>query len=82
MLVFRGNLELAKLMIKKVDNFLYWGLWGAYQGGHLDLVEWMILKGANDRNTLWGACQAGNRDLAEIMIQRGADPDKCLAKTH
>jgi hypothetical protein len=46
--------------------------WNARRGGHRDLVEWMISKGANQWNGgLWGACGGGHRDLAELMIARG-----------
>ena len=49
------------------------GLSGACQGGHRDLAEFMIEKGANNWN--WGldaACYGGHRDFAEWMIEKGA----------
>jgi hypothetical protein len=51
-----------------------WGLEGACWGGHRDLVELMIDKGAD----LWdeglvAACRGGHRDLVEWMIDKGAD---------
>ena len=51
------------------------GLGGACDGGHRELAELMIEKGATDWN--WGlmdACYGGHRDLAEWMIAKGADP--------
>ena len=50
------------------------GLNGACQGGHKDLVLFMIEKGANDWNWgLNGACQGGHKDLALLMIEKGAN---------
>jgi len=34
-------------MIKKGAESLNWGFWGAYQGGHQELVKWMIELVAN-----------------------------------
>ena len=50
-----------------------WALRGACEGGHKELVELMIEKGA----TRWdwglrGACRGGHKDLAELMIEKGA----------
>ena len=44
------------------------------QGGHKDLVEYFISKGANDWN--WGmdrAAQGGHKDLVEFFISKGAN---------
>jgi hypothetical protein len=49
------------------------GLAKACRGGHRDLVDFMIQKGATDWNWgLKGACQGGNRDLVDLMIEKGA----------
>jgi len=51
-----------------------WGLQGACQGGHTELVQLMIRSGArNFRKGLTGACEGGHKDLAQMMIQRGAN---------
>jgi hypothetical protein len=59
------------------------GLKGACIGGHKELAELMIARGANDWNYgLSGACFAGHKELAEFMIARGArDCDTCKIKT-
>ena len=50
-----------------------WGLEGACMGGHLELAELMISRGANDWNSgLDGACYGRQLALIELMISRGA----------
>jgi hypothetical protein len=47
-------------------------------GGHRDLVELMIEKGANWWNCgFLGACSGGKRDLIDLMIEKGADDWNC-----
>ena len=65
-----------ELLIKKdfnrILNFNY-GLYGACQGGHHEIVQWMIDRGAKDWN--WGlrcACRGGHPEVAQMMIDRGA----------
>jgi len=44
---------------------------GAAQGGHKDLIEWFISKGADDWN--WGmerAAQGGHKELVELFKQK------------
>ena len=48
------------------------GLYGACEGGHRELTEWMVEKGARDWNLgLRSACQGGHRGIAEWMIDKG-----------
>ena len=64
-----------KALIDKHKENLAWdsGLEGACLGGHRDLAEFMIQKGATDWNYgLYNACSGGHRDLAELMIEKGA----------
>ena len=50
-----------------------WGLWGACRSGHIDLVELMISRGADDLNgRLKIACHMGHRYLVKYLIQKGA----------
>jgi len=55
-----------------------WGLYGACQGDHKELAEWMISKGASSGVVIdwnWGlkgACEGGHKELAEFMINKGA----------
>ncbi len=49
------------------------GLYGACEGGHIDLVELIIEKGANLGNMgLYHACKGGNIKIVELMIDKGA----------
>ncbi len=56
--------------IKKGADEWNWGLEGACKGGHLDIIELMIDKGANWG--LEGACKGGHLDIIELMIEKGA----------
>jgi ankyrin repeat protein len=67
--------------IKKVNRLIDYcsldtineGLQGACHGGHKNLVDFLISKGANDWGRgLYGACQGGHRELVELMISKGA----------
>ena len=50
------------------------GLYGACLGGHRDLVDLMIEKGADNWNWgLYSACLGGHRDLTVLMISKGAN---------
>jgi len=65
------------------QNELNEGLFRACRGGHRDLAELMIKKGATDLNWgLEGACEGGHRELAEWMIEKGADSGKCPYRPH
>ena len=53
------------------------GLLGACHGGYKELVEFMIAKGADDRNmALYGTCSEGYKELTQLII--GAGADRCL----
>ena len=55
-------------------SWLNGGLQSACLGGHKELVELMILKGADDWNGgLRVACFGHHEELAELMIVKGAD---------
>ena len=50
-----------------------YGLQGACQGGHLDVVKFMIEKGATYWNGgLSSACCGGQTDVVHLMIEKGA----------
>lgn len=54
------------------------GLYGACQGGYLNIIELMIEKGANDWNKgLIGACYGGHMDMVKLMIQKGVTECYC-----
>ena len=68
----KGSVFMIKAIESKKPNW-NWGLEGACRGGHCELAEWMVEKGA----TWWdwglsGACRGGHRELAEFMIAKGA----------
>jgi hypothetical protein len=49
------------------------GLRGACEGGHQELVLWLINEGAVGWNQgLQGACSSGNQGLVDMMIEKGA----------
>ncbi len=74
-LCFYGNYE----KISTIENDDWnWGLRGACEGGHMDMVELMIERGATNWNYgLYGACRGGHMDIVELMIERGAANWNC-----
>jgi hypothetical protein len=59
-----------------VINSRRWNLalYAACEGGHLNLVNLLIHKGANYWNAgLKGACKGGHLELANLMIEKGAN---------
>ena len=80
------NNYIISIKILSLTNDIFdwnWGLLCACWGGHRDLVDFMIKKGANDWNLgLIGACKGGaccagghcpHRDLVDFMIDKGAN---------
>ncbi len=67
---------------KDADVDVDYGLYGACEGGHLEIVNLMLQKGANDCNYgLCGACEGGHLDIINTMIEKGAnDWDSGLLK--
>ena len=80
-----GNVQFNSRTWKQfyLSIFKYWNddtngmniaMRGAARGGHKDLAEFLISKGANDWNrNLYAACDCGNKELVELMISKGAD---------
>jgi hypothetical protein len=67
----KGYLELVKLLRYDgiVNDMMSW----AAQGGHLNLVEFFISKGASDwRVGRAGAAQGGHLNLVEFFMSKGA----------
>ena len=75
-LCLKNHRQLIELLIKKdSQKKLNWdyGLQGACQGGHRDLIQWMIECGAEFWSWgLEGACQGGHQELAQWMIDLGS----------
>lgn len=66
-----GNRYIVDLVMSKDTNWNN-GLRGACMGGHLDIAELMISKGANNWNDgLYEACSEGHIDLAKLMMSKG-----------
>ena len=76
-LCLKNHRPLIELLIKKdIHKSLYldYGLSGACEGGHRDLVQMMIDLGATNFNYgLQSACYRGHRDLVQWMIDLGAN---------
>jgi hypothetical protein len=54
------------------EDWIDWGLFGACEGGHKDLVNLMISKDAYDFDyALMYACRGGHKDLMVLLIIRG-----------
>ncbi len=71
-----GDREQVDKLIEKGATYWGWdyGLCGACQGGHLDLVNLMIENGARRWNLgLMGACRGGHLELTNLIIEKGAD---------
>jgi len=50
------------------------GLAHGCRGGHMDIVQYMIEKGANNWNSgLINACHGGHMDIVQLMIEKGAN---------
>lgn len=73
-----GDLHNVELLISKIDGRLGWnqniGLYGACSGGHLEIVKFMISKGANNFNIgLYNACLDKHLDVIEFLVSKGAN---------
>ena len=61
-------------VIKNNVTWLNYGLAGASRGGHKDLIELMILRGANSLDwSLENICRGGHKELIELIIEKGAN---------
>ncbi len=57
----------------KIDLYWDYRLDAACQGGHIDIVKFMIKKGANGWHLgLFYACFGGHIDIVKLMIEKGA----------
>ncbi len=68
------NNDIIKIR-KMIKMDLYWthGLRGACSGGHIDIVKFMIEKGADHWTSgLWRACESGHIDIVKFLIEKGA----------
>src|SRR5208282_4709850 len=83
-----GHRDIIDFLISRCDPYYnhgqdgelwhtwYWnsGLYNACHGGHRNIVNLMIEKGANDWNmALYHACCGGHRELVDLMVMNGAN---------
>jgi hypothetical protein len=78
---YRGfiGLRIGSYRISKEGKQMYHGdllnrqFNDACHGGHLDIIKFMIEKGADDWNGgLYNACYGGQVDIVKFMIEKGA----------
>lgn len=71
----KGDEYLSDFFIKKYPDInINEGLRGAAEGNHKDLINFLVLKGADKWNLgLMGASESGNKDLVKFFINKGAD---------
>lgn len=69
-----NNLELIKIFISEyTKSDLNFGLASAARGGHIDIINFLISKGADEWNMgLDGAAEGGYKNLMDFFISRGA----------
>lgn len=69
-----GNLEMIDFIIScGTDHINFWnnGLIGACRGGHKQISDMMIMKGANNfGNCLYEACIGGNEEIFSFMFNK------------
>ena len=67
-------IRIRKLIQINVTLLWNYGLYGACQGGHMDIVNLMIEKGADRWNSgLVYACSGGHIAIVKLMIEKGAN---------
>ena len=70
-----GNIEVVNMIINSHNYEHYeYGLKGACRGGHLEIINMMLSKGATNYNWgLEGACLGGHLELVKMMLDLGAN---------
>jgi len=77
-----GEIERAKRMVLNGADVNH-GLFGACEGGHLEIVKWMLANGATDIGKLYGiysACQYNQIETSKLMLTTDVDVKLCDAK--
>lgn len=65
-----GNIKSVNRFLKRTQDWNS-GLYGACEGGHMDLVELMISKGANEWHGAMGsACHGGNLEIVKLIAPK------------
>lgn len=67
----QGNMSLVKYMMNIIGTYnLSYGIRGACRGGHMDIIELMISKGAFILDLEYMACQGGHIDVINFLISK------------
>jgi len=70
---FKGDVELAEIVVKNGGTFYGWGLISACKGGQMETALLMLKYGANDFDAgFCEACDYGHLELARLMVDKGA----------
>jgi len=68
----QGSLESINELIKQGANVNF-GMFGAAEGGHKELVDLFVKKGANNWNYwMCGAAKGGQKELVDLFVKKGA----------
>src|SRR3989344_4664926 len=69
----QGSLFRVNEFIKQCADWNY-GMCGAAQGGHKELVDLFVKNGANDWNRgMYGAVKGGHKELVDLFVKNGAN---------
>jgi Ankyrin repeats (3 copies) len=52
------------------------GIYGAAEGGHLDIVQLLLEKGADPNNGIEAAASVGHIDIVQLLLAKGANPNE------
>lgn len=77
--VLGDDSKIAELESKKSENLIVIYVTGVALGGHMELVERMLEKGADPDMGLAGAAAGGHMELVELMLEKGANPTDGLS---
>ncbi len=67
-------IKIRKIIKIDIELNWNWGLEGACEGGHIDIIKFMIEKGAHGWNMgLHYACLGGHLDIVKFVIEKGAN---------
>jgi len=65
-------MNIVQLMFDKGATNYNWGLEGAALGGHMDIVQLLLSKGADPDAGLESAAEGGHMDIVQLMLSKGA----------
>ena len=69
----QGSLFRVNELVRQGASVNY-GMYGAAQGGHKELVDLFVKKGANYWNSgMRGAAEGGHKELVDLFVKKGAN---------